>query len=202
MLTTLSKTLTALALVSTALSAEATVQIAPAHIYTAQLAGASEEPPNASPGSGSATVGFDIGTHTLTIDVSFSGLLGNSTNAHIHCCTALPEEGTAGVATMTPSFAGFPSGVTGGTYHHVFDTSLASTWNNGFVNSHGGIAGAEAALLAALDNGQAYFNIHSSFAPGGEIRGFLQPVPEPRELAMLAVGMPLLLVLARRRRMG
>ena len=58
----------------------------------------------------------------------------------------------------------------------------------------------EAALLAALDNGQAYLNIHSSFAPGGEIRGFLQPVPEPGELAMLSVGLPLLLVLARRRR--
>lgn len=200
MLTTLSRVLTALALGSTALCAGAAVQIAPANVYTASLSGASEVPPNASPASGSASVGFDIATHTLTIDVSFSGLLGDSTAAHIHCCTALPETGGAGVATMTPSFEGFPSGVTSGTYHHVFDTSLASTWNNGFVDTHGGIAGAEAALLAALDNGQAYFNLHSTFAPGGEIRGFLQPVPEPGELAMLAVGMPLLLVLARRRK--
>lgn len=200
MLNPLSKSLALLALAFTALSAGATVQIAPANIYTTQLSGASEEPPNASPGTGSVTVGFDIATHTLTIDVTFSGLLGTSTNAHIHCCTALPEQGTAGVATMTPTFVGFPSGVTSGTYHHVFDTSLASTWNTGFVNSHGGIAGAEAALLAALDNGQAYFNLHSTFAPGGEIRGFLQPVPEPAGVAMLALGMPVLLVLARRRR--
>lgn len=199
MLTSLSKALIALALAASACSAGATVQIAPAHVYTAQLSGASEDPPNASTATGSARVGFDIGTHTLTIDVSFSGLLGDSTNAHIHCCTALPGEGSAGPATRTPTLTGFPSGVRDGIYHHVFDTSLASTWNNGFVNSHGGIAGAEQALLAALDSGQAYFNIHSSFAPGGEIRGFLQPVPEPGEWAMLAVGLPLLLVLARRR---
>ncbi|AXA90089.1 CHRD domain-containing protein [Massilia sp. YMA4] len=200
MLTTLPKALTTLALVSTALTAGATVQIAPSHVYTAQLSGASEDPPNGSTATGSARIGFDIGTHTLTIDVTFSGLLGDSTNAHLHCCTALPGAGTAGPATSTPTLSGFPSGVRSGTYHHVFDTSLASTWNNGFINSHGGIAGAEQALLAALDNGQAYFNIHSSFAPGGEIRGFLQPVPEPGELAMLAVGLPFVLVLARRRR--
>jgi hypothetical protein len=143
---------------------------------------------------------FDIASHALTIDVTFADLSANTTAAHIHCCTAAPDAGTAGVATQTPTFTGFPLGVATGTYHHVFDTSLAASWNTGFINSHGGTtAGAEAALLAGLDAGTAYLNIHTEAFPSGEIRGFLQPVPEPASVALLALGAPLVLTVARRR---
>jgi hypothetical protein len=50
------------------------------------------------------------------------------------------------------------------------------------------LAGAEAALALGLAEGKAYLNIHTSFAPGGEIRGFLNEVPEPASLALLGVG--------------
>ncbi|QBI04885.1 CHRD domain-containing protein [Pseudoduganella albidiflava] len=173
-----------------------------ATVYTATLSGAIEAPPNESPGTGSVTVDFDIATHTMTIDVTFSGLLAPTTAAHIHCCTAAPETGTAGVATELPTFTGFPTGVTSGTYSHVFDTSLAATWNPNFVTNFGGgtIAGAEAAFMAGLESGTAYLNLHTEFAPGGEIRGFLQPVPEPATFALLALGAPVVLLAARRRR--
>ncbi|GGY79359.1 CHRD domain-containing protein [Pseudoduganella plicata] len=201
MTTALPKFLTALAFALCSLSASATVMIASSNTYTTALSGTAEAPPNESPGTGTATVGFDIDTHTLVIDVTFSGLIGMTTAAHIHCCTAIPGEGTAGVATQVPNFVDFPLGVTAGVYSHVFDTSLAGTWNQAFINAHGGTtAGAEAALLAGLDSGSAYFNIHSTAAPGGEIRGFLQPVPEPATVAMLALGAPLMLALARRRK--
>lgn len=201
MSTALPKVLTALAFALCSLSASATVMIASSNTYTTTLTGAAEVPPNASPGTGTATVGFDIDTHTLVIDVTFSGLIGMTTAAHIHCCTAIPGEGTAGVATQVPNFVDFPLGVTAGSYSHVFDTSLAGTWNQGFINANGGTtADAEAALLAGLNSGSAYFNIHSMAAPGGEIRGFLQPVPEPAEVAMLGIGLPFMLMLARRRR--
>lgn len=201
MLTALPKVMTALALALCSMAANATVMIATNHTYSTTLSGASEVPPNASQGTGTATVGFDIDTHTLVIDVTFSGLIGMTTAAHIHCCTAVPGEGTAGVATQTPNFVDFPLGVIAGTYSHVFDTSLTGTWNQAFINAHGGTtAGAEAALLAGLDSGEAYLNIHTMAAPGGEIRGFLQPVPEPAEMAMLAIGAPLMLVVARRRK--
>ena len=172
-----------------------------AGVYTATLSGAIEAPPNESPGTGTVTVNFDVDSHTLVVDVTFSGLLAGTTAAHIHCCTAVPETGTAGVATELPTFTGFPLGVTSGTYSHTFDTSLAATWNPTFITNNGGtIAGAESAFLAGLESGSAYLNLHTSFAPGGEIRGFLQPVPEPATFALLALGAPVVLLAARRRR--
>jgi hypothetical protein len=44
-------------------------------------------------------------------------------------------------------------------------------------------------LLANLDSGQAYFNVHSDKFPGGEIRGFPSRVPEPGTLALLGLGL-------------
>jgi CHRD domain/PEP-CTERM motif len=158
--------------------------------YEAFLSGPAESPPNASPGTGFATVIYDDLAHTLGVNVTFSDLIGTTTASHIHCCTASPGSGTAGVATPTPTFPGFPLGVTSGTYDQVFDLTLAASWNAPFLTAHGGTpAGAEAALAAGLAADEAYLNIHSSFAPGGEIRGFLQTVPEPTTLALLGVAL-------------
>lgn len=194
MKTHLSKGLVALALLAGGAFAHAD----PA-TYTANLSGAAEATPNNSPGTGSVTVVFDIATHYLSINTSFAGLVGSTGAAHIHCCTDLPGAGTAGVASMVPTFTNFPSGVSSGSYSAVFDTSQASFWNAAFITNHGGTtAGAEAALLAALDAGTSYFNIHSNVYPAGEIRGFLAPIPEPAQAALLLAGLPL--VWWRRRR--
>jgi hypothetical protein len=149
-------------------------------IYSVALNGASEAPPNASPATGTATITFDLGASTMRVQASFAGLLGNSTAAHIHAPTAVAGTGTAGVATQTPTFSGFPTGVTSGTYDNTFDMTLASSYNAPFFTGNGGTgAGAFAALTSAAADGKAYLNIHSSFATGGEIRGFLVPIPEP-----------------------
>ncbi|MEO6718681.1 MAG: CHRD domain-containing protein [Novosphingobium sp.] len=166
----------------------------PAHaaiaVYTATLNGASEVPVNASAGIGTAVVTIDDVLNTMAVNVVFSGLTGTVTASHIHCCTALPFSGTAGVATVTPTFTGFPSGVTSGTYAQVFDLlAPTGTWNTAFITASGGTpAGAEAALIAGLNSGRSYLNIHTPFAPGGEIRGFLVPVPEPASWAMMLAG--------------
>ncbi|MYM24568.1 CHRD domain-containing protein [Duganella sp. FT135W] len=177
---------------------------ASAATYTTILTGAKEAVPNTSEGIGAATVKFDATTHVLEIGEAFAGLLGDSAASHIHCCTSTPGDGTAGVATEIPTFTGFPLGVQTGAYHHIFDTSLASSWDPDFLTTHGGsTTGAEAALFAGLNSGSAYLNIHSSAFPGGEIRGFLiptSPVPEPVSIGMLGLGLPAVLMMARRRR--
>jgi hypothetical protein len=148
--------------------------------YVVALDGPSEFPPNASMGMGIGTVSYDNVAHTLQLQVVFSGLTGNTTASHIHAPTAFPFALTnnAGVATTTPSFAGFPTGVTSGAFSNTLDLTLASSYNPSFVTANGGTtASAEAALTAAIAQGRAYWNIHSSAFPGGEIRGFLTPEP-------------------------
>jgi len=155
--------------------------------YGAGLSGPAEEPPNASPGTGFATVITDDVAHTLFVDVSFSGLLAGTTASHIHTPTPFPGVGTAGVATTTPTFAGFPLGVTSGTYTNTLDLTQLSSYNPAFVSANGGTAAsAEVALLTGLEQGKAYLNIHSTTFPGGEIRGFLTPVPGP----LVGAGLP------------
>jgi hypothetical protein len=166
-------------------------------VYTAILSGPSEDPPNASPGTGFAEVDFDIVAHTLRVQVTFSGLTGTTTAAHIHAPTPTPGTGIAGVATQLPSFSGFPLGVTSGSYDQTFVTCCVGaegTYNPAFLTAHGGTAaGAEAALDVFLAEGRAYLNIHTTTFPGGEIRGFLVPlavaVAEPGPLVLLALGL-------------
>jgi CHRD domain len=142
-------------------------------VFTATLNGTNQNPPDASPGTGTAKVTWNTLTNEMTVDVTFSGLTTPTTAAHIHCCIAPP--GNTGVATAVPTFPGFPLGVTSGSYSRTFDMTAASSYNPAFVTANGGTtAGAEAALLAGIQAGDAYLNIHTTAFPGGEIRGFLQ----------------------------
>ncbi len=171
--------------------------------YTATLNGANESPANASTGLGTALVDIDTVAITMRVQVTFSGLLGTTTNAHIHAATAIPGTGTAGVATTTPTFANFPLGVTAGTYDVTLNMLLASSYNPAYVTANGGTtASAEAALFGSIAAGTSYLNIHTTVFPGGEIRGFLVPaqsVPEPSSLALVGSGIFGLLAFARLR---
>jgi hypothetical protein len=157
--------------------------------YDAVLSGSSEFPAVASPGTGFAIVTIDNAADTMEVNVTFSGLTSVTTASHIHCCVA--PGGNAGVATTTPSFPGFPLGVTSGTYDQTFDLTSASSYNPAFVTANGGSASsAEAVLLAELGLGDAYLNIHTTNNPSGEIRGFLlaSTGPEPSTWAMMILG--------------
>jgi hypothetical protein len=91
--------------------------------------------------------------------------------------------------------------VTSGTYANVFDMTLDSSYNPAFITAHGGTAAsAFADLLAGIIAGQAYLNIHTQQFPGGEIRGFLAPVPLPAALPLFATGLGALGLLAWRRK--
>lgn len=141
--------------------------------YSATLSGASENPPHVSAGTGFAT--YTLTGNLLSVDVTFAGISAPAAAAHIHCCGPI---GTNEPVVLP--FAGFPS-ATSGTYMHTFDLSTFA-----FVGG-----GSEAALIAGLNGGQAYTNIHDANFPAGEIRGQIMPstVPEPSSLLLMATGL-------------
>jgi hypothetical protein len=177
--------------------------------YAVRLSGANEIPANNSTGTGFGVVDFNSSTHLLSVNIQFNGLTGTTTASHIHCCVSTPGT-NAGIATTVPTFAGFPLGVTSGTYNVTLDMTQASSWNPAFITANGGTpASAEATLGAAILAGnQAYLNIHSTTFPGGEIRSFLLPetdrnVPTLSEWALGALAVLLIaigFVILRRRR--
>src|SRR5712691_8027790 len=128
--------------------------------FVGNLSGANEVPPIASQGTGLATIVLDPTAETIQINATFSGLTSNDTAAHIHCCAPLGTN--AGVATTVPAFPGFPLGVTSGTYSSaVFDLTQPTIYNPAFVTLQGGLSAAEAALIAGIQTGMTYLNIHT-----------------------------------------
>jgi hypothetical protein len=144
-------------------------------------------------GTGTGSLTYDDVARTLTIASTFSGLSGNTSNAHIHAPTTNAGTGTASVAVpFTLGASGFPLGVTSGSYNAVLNLALTSTYNGTFLKKNGGTSlGAETALINSFNAGTAYYNIHSTTFGGGEIRAFATAVPWETD-ALSVVGTTLL----------
>ena len=197
----------ALAIIAAALMLSAPAARAIPMTFGGILSGANEVPPTGSPGAGSVTVVLDPTAETIQILASFFGLTAPDTAAHIHCCQTMPGT-NVGVATTVPAFDGFPLNVTQGAYlSPVFSLEDPSFFNPAFVMLQGGMEQAETALIAGIEGGHTYFNIHNSNFPGGEVRTQLLPLGVSVPGPIVGAGLPGLiaacgglLALARRRR--
>jgi len=135
----------------------------PIETFTASLDG---DQANAGMGTGSTATGnafmtLNLDTNELTMDLTFTGLLGTQTVQHVHG-PAAPDQ-SAGVMFDIPG----PGDFTG------FSIVLSD------------------AQKEVIGSGLSYVNVHSSRDPGGEIRGQILPVRLTPELVSIAdVGAP------------
>ena len=156
--------------------------------YIAQLSGSNESPANGSAASGTALVTLDLDVITMRVQASFTGMSGPVTAAHVHGVTTTPLAGTAGVLSVNPTLPGFPLGVTSGSYDQTIDLTQAAGYTPEFIAASGGtVSDALNALIFGMADGKTYFEIDSSALPGGEVRGFLTPAPEPGAVGLLLV---------------
>jgi ABC-type transport system substrate-binding protein len=120
----------------------ATAAMAATQTFTATLTGASETPPNTSPGTGAATATLDTATKTFSWKVEYSGLTGPATMAHFHGPAA------PGVA------AGVAVPITGPMASPLVGSATLTD-----------------PQIADLEAGKWYVNVHTAQFPKGEIRG-------------------------------
>jgi CHRD domain-containing protein/PEP-CTERM motif-containing protein len=170
-----------------------------AQSFQGTLNGVQENPDVVTSATGFGTAVYDPGTQMLTVNMTYSGLSAPASDAHIHCCST-SDLTNAVVAVGFTGAGGFVTGATSGVYSHVFDLSLQATYGGTYFTASGGTAAqARDRLLNAMtvgvandplpgDSSIAYFNIHTSTNPGGEIRGNIAPVPEPTSLLLLSFG--------------
>ena len=168
---------------------------------------AENNPLDTSSATGQVLVTLNDVLNTMEVNIVYSGLTSNASGAHIHCCLASPfAGGNVGVATTTPAFPGFAIGMgtTSGSYDAVIDMTLATSYNQAvgafLANNGNNPLTAEATLFAAIENGETYLNIHSANFPGGEIRTFLVPVPEPVTMSVFGAGLAGVALTRRRRK--
>ena len=134
------------------ISCKSTEQVEKDNIYVGNalpMSSSQETPLFTSTASGSIDANYNRLTETLTYKLTFTGLSGNATAAHIH---GLGEAGVS--AGVLQTFTPFPA-ATSGSYS---GTLLID-----------GVKFTEEFLLA----GRYYMNIHTALKPAGEIRGQL-----------------------------
>ncbi len=119
-------------------------------VFMAVMNGGQVVPPSISNAIGNAYLTFDTLTKRLCYSISYSGLVGLETEAHVH------------------------AGATGTTDAVVFGLTPAGSPKVGCV---GPLARTEEKLLM---RGRMYINIHTDVYVAGEIRGQILPMPAVR----------------------
>ena len=133
-------------------SCKSTEEVEKENIYAGKalpMSGAQETPAVTTSATGSIDAEYNRLTRILSYKITFSGLSGNATAAHIH---GLAEAGVP--ASVVQTFNGFPA-------------AAAGTYSGTLLVD--GVKIKEEDILA----GRYYANIHTAAKPAGEIRGQL-----------------------------
>jgi hypothetical protein len=124
--------------------------------FRATINAAQEVPATTSPATGTATIFYNFANNTFDLAVSVTGLTAATTGAHVH-------EAASGVAGPVRSrdFNLDPTAA-----------KTATSFSGTFFNV--AYTGNPAELL----KGNAYFNLHTTAFPGGEVRGQLMAISQ------------------------
>src|SRR5882762_4990738 len=133
-------------------------------VYSTNLTGPKQVPPNTSPGTGTGNVTLQPDGKSIQINLTFSNLLGTQTNAHIHG-PAAPGD-TNAIIVVIP--------------------------NGSPVNNYSATLNPQ--QIQWLQTNLLYLDVHSTVYPDGEIRGQLLPMgnaaPTPIPTAILPTQTP------------
>jgi len=161
------------------MAASATIKV-----YSFNLDAMQEVPTNMSTAAGSFQLIVDDVADTISFGMAAFNFVGAVTAAHIHLGLA---------------------GINGGVVYNLLANADSSGLVFAIPNSFGFASAAKPVGLTLADNINAmpwnyYVNVHTAAFGGGEIRGQLAPIPEPGTYALLAIGLGVIGVAARRRR--
>jgi hypothetical protein len=147
------------------------------HNIRVNLKGFEEAPVTVTGASGELRLAINEAAGSIAYELTYQDLEGTVTQSHIHVgqknvaggiaiwlCQTAGTPAPAAVAAITPSCPGPHSGTVSGT---------ATAANVIGPTGQAVPAGALADVLTAIRAGKAYGNVHSTSAPGGEIRGQL-----------------------------
>jgi CHRD domain len=147
----------------------------------AELSAVSEVPIVSSPATGSFRAEIAADGESFEYRLDYEGFDGTVTQSHIHIgqefvaggisvwlCETAAVPAPPAVAAITPT-CGAPGGEGAEAKGTISAANVIGPTGQAVP------AGAFAELIAMIQSGNAYVNVHSTSAPGGEVRGQIQP---------------------------
>ena len=136
--------------------------------FEARLSSAQEVPSNPSEAKANIEVEFDKGFTKLEIELKVRDTVGTITRAHFHC--AKPgENGDIVFGIFDPGPFPVPMDVTSLKLEGILTN--ADYTGADCVTETGRVINNLASLAFAMRDGLIYANVHTTFRPGGEVRG-------------------------------